>query len=128
MGGMDSKIAKFRARIRGTGVAHALLAALVSVGSSALAQEYRGSEQQRIACTPDVFRLCSWEIPNVDRIIACLRREKPRLSVGCREVFEMEPASSRAATNNGVAPHHFPQRHLARHHLPREYEKSDARE
>ena len=26
-----------------------------------------GTEQQRVACTPDVLRLYSWEIPNVER-------------------------------------------------------------
>jgi hypothetical protein len=52
---------------------------LVVTASSALAQENRGTEQQRVACTPDVLRLYSWEIPNVDRIVACLRREKPQL-------------------------------------------------
>jgi hypothetical protein len=37
---------------------------------------------QREACTPDVLRLCSSQIPNVAGITACLRREKPRLSPG----------------------------------------------
>ncbi len=43
---------------------------------------------QRAACTPDVWRLCSSEIPNVEGIKACLRRETPRLSAGCRTVME----------------------------------------
>jgi hypothetical protein len=47
-----------------------------------------GTSEQRAACTPDVFRLCSSEIPNVDHIIACLKKERPRLSEGCRAVFE----------------------------------------
>jgi hypothetical protein len=42
---------------------------------------------QREACTPDVLRLCSSQIPNVAGITACLRREKLRLSPGCRAVF-----------------------------------------
>ncbi|AWN43936.1 hypothetical protein [Methylobacterium durans] len=45
------------------------------------------STAQREACTPDVWRLCSGEIPNVTRITACLRREKARLSPDCRAVF-----------------------------------------
>jgi len=49
------------------------MAALLVTGSSGLAQENRGTDEQRVACTPDVLRLCSWEIPNVDRIVACLR-------------------------------------------------------
>jgi hypothetical protein len=30
-----------------------------------------GTAEQRAACTPDVFRLCSSAIPNVDRIVVC---------------------------------------------------------
>jgi hypothetical protein len=51
---------------------------------AALAQ---GTSAQRAACTPDVFRLCASEIPNVDRITACLRRDKARLSQACLAVF-----------------------------------------
>jgi hypothetical protein len=123
MGGIGSKIAGLWARTLGASATHALaMAALLLAGSSALAQDYRGTEQQRVACTPDVFRLCSWEIPNVDRIVACLRREKSQLSPGCRQVFEIEAAASRAAL---AGPHHVPQHHFGRHRLPREYEKSE---
>jgi hypothetical protein len=38
----------------------------------------------RQACTGDAFRLCSAEIPNVDRVRACLHRNKTQLSPGCR--------------------------------------------
>jgi hypothetical protein len=65
-----------------------VLALVFSVGEAAAQQEYRGTEQQQTACTPDVFRLCWSEIPNVTQIVACLVREKPRLSEGCRAVFE----------------------------------------
>jgi hypothetical protein len=44
----------------------------------------QATEEQRQACTPDVFRLCSAEIPNVTKIVACLKKEKPKLSAGCR--------------------------------------------
>ncbi|HXW29846.1 MAG TPA: hypothetical protein VEK55_10825 [Xanthobacteraceae bacterium] len=129
MGGIGSKIAGLWARTLGAGPTHAFaMAALLLAGSSALAEDYRGTEQQRVACTPDVFRLCSWEIPNVDRIVACLRREKSQLSPGCRQVFEIEATTSRAALNGGAGPHHVPQHHFARHRLPREYEKSELHE
>lgn len=55
---------------------------------SALAQEYRGTMEQQMACTPDVWRLCSDQIPDVNSIVACLRRNTPNLSDGCRAVFE----------------------------------------
>jgi hypothetical protein len=126
MGGIGAKIAGLWARILLAGSVHPLaMAALLLMGSSALAQDYRGTEQQRVACTPDVFRLCSWEIPNVDRIITCLRREKSQLSPGCRQVFEIEATAARAALNSGAGPHHH---HFARHRLSREYEKSEMHE
>jgi hypothetical protein len=88
---VDSKIARLCARILHAGALHRLTtAAVLLVGSSALAQENRGTEQQRMACAPDVLRLCFWEIPNTDRIVACLRREKSQLSAGCRQAFEID--------------------------------------
>jgi hypothetical protein len=50
-----------------------------------------GTDDQRAACTPDVFRLCGPEIPDVDRIVACLKKEKPNLSKDCRAVFNTRP-------------------------------------
>jgi len=44
--------------------------------------------EQKRACTPDVYRLCAGEIPNVRAITACLRRQKSNLSDACRAVFE----------------------------------------
>jgi hypothetical protein len=88
---LNSKIAGSWTRILRAGAVHPLtMAVLLLAGSSALAQESRGTERQRVACAPDVLRLCFWEIPNVDRILACLRREKSQLSAGCRHVFETD--------------------------------------
>jgi hypothetical protein len=50
-------------------------------------------EDQRRLCTPDVFRLCSAEIPDVERITACMRRNRANLSESCRSVFG-KPAQS----------------------------------
>jgi hypothetical protein len=47
-----------------------------------------GTPEQRRACTPDVYRLCAGEIPNVRAITACLRRQKASLSEACRAYFE----------------------------------------
>jgi hypothetical protein len=46
-----------------------------------------GTQEQRRACTPDVYRLCASEIPNVRAITACLRRQRASLSDACRAVF-----------------------------------------
>ena len=48
----------------------------------------QGTPEQRRACTPDVYRLCAGEIPNVRAITACLRRQKANLSPACAAVFE----------------------------------------
>lgn len=44
--------------------------------------------EQKRACTPDVYRLCAGEIPNVRATTSCLRRQKTYLSAACRAVFE----------------------------------------
>lgn len=48
----------------------------------------QGTPEQRRACTPDVYRLCAGEIPNVRAITACLRRNRANLSESCRSVFD----------------------------------------
>src|SRR6202047_858981 len=62
-----------------------LLLALFTAGS-ALADI--ATPEQKRACTPDVYRLCAGEIPNVRAITSCLRRQKANLSDACRAVFE----------------------------------------
>ena len=67
-------------------VAVALLATLPLTASHAYT-----SEQQQL-CMGDALRLCSSEIPDVDRITACMARKRASLSEGCRSVFRAEPA------------------------------------
>jgi hypothetical protein len=69
-----------------------LAVAIAGIGTVAPAssQEYRGTWEQQMACTPDVWRLCGDQIPDVSRIVACLRQNKPQLSNGCRAVFESQ--------------------------------------
>jgi hypothetical protein len=52
-------------------------------------QAYTAEEQQ--ACSNDAFRLCSAEIPDVDRVTVCMIRNKSRLSPGCRVFFRPGP-------------------------------------
>lgn len=54
----------------------------------ASAAHAQGTAEQRRACTPDVYRLCAGEIPNVRAITACLRRQKANLSPACAALFE----------------------------------------
>jgi hypothetical protein len=62
-----------------------LLLALFAIRS---ASAELATPEQRRACTPDVYRLCAGEIPNVRAITACLRRQRSNLSDACRAVFE----------------------------------------
>lgn len=50
----------------------------------------QGTPEQRLACTPDVFRLCSAFIPNADDITICLRERNSELSDACRQVIQVE--------------------------------------
>ena len=60
-----------------------------------------GTGEQRAACTPDVFRLCGAQIPNVDAIVACLKRERANLSADCKAVFE---APERGSATRSLVP------------------------
>jgi len=64
------------------------LACGAAIQTPALSQQYRGTMEQQMACTPDVFRLCGAQIPDVNRIVACLQQNTPQLSGPCRAVFE----------------------------------------
>jgi hypothetical protein len=56
---------------------------------STAARAYTQEEEQ--ACTPDAMRLCSSEIPDVDRITACMIRLRDQLSPECRVFFRGPP-------------------------------------
>ena len=81
---MDAKPAQSAKLVRLAAVAAGLMLTLLSAGSAFAL----GTPEQRKACTPDVYRLCAGEIPNVSAITACLRRNKASLSDACRVVFE----------------------------------------
>jgi len=66
----------------------ALSAGGLLVHDAAMAQNYRGTWEQQMACTPDVWRLCASQIPDPNRIVACLQANVPQLSDNCRAVFE----------------------------------------
>jgi hypothetical protein len=55
----------------------------ITLQSTAFAQEYWGTWEQQAVCTPDVWRLCSAQVPDVGRIVACLRRNTEELSGRC---------------------------------------------
>ena len=55
----------------------------------AAGRAYTPEEQQ--ACSGDAFRLCGPEIPDVDRVTACMIARKAELSPGCRMFFRPGP-------------------------------------
>ena len=63
---------------------------LAAMAATAPARAELATPEQKRACTPDVYRLCAGEIPNVRAITACLRRQKANLSEACRAVFEQQ--------------------------------------
>jgi hypothetical protein len=69
--------------------------------------------EQQQACMSDAFRLCSSEIPDIERVKACMVRQQSELSPACRAQFR--PQSSEAAP--GRPTHwrkHRPIRHAQR--------------
>jgi hypothetical protein len=53
---------------------------------------YAFSPEAQQMCTGDAFRLCSSEIPNIDRITACMKQHRTSLSTGCRTVMDKDLA------------------------------------
>jgi hypothetical protein len=74
-----------------------MLATALSVSIvPASGQAYTPEQEQ--ACTSDAFRLCSSEIPSVDRVTACMVAKKSQLSPPCRAQFRgPEPSQARSA-------------------------------
>jgi hypothetical protein len=62
-------------------LAMALSASLLS----GTAHAYTAEQQQ--ACTPDAFRLCGDAVPDVDRVTACMIRNRSQLSPPCAVYF-----------------------------------------
>ena len=77
------------------------VALLFAIGFAATALSARpslafSSEAQQM-CTGDAMRLCGHEIPNVQRITACMARNRAHVSPGCRAVMERDHAARRRA-------------------------------
>jgi hypothetical protein len=71
--------------------------ALAALGTAANAY----TPEQEQMCTGDAMRLCSSEIPDVDRVTACMVQKRMQLSNGCKAVFLYVPP---AATPVNYAP------------------------
>ena len=81
-----------------------MLAMALSVSMWPAASRAYTPEQQQ-ACSDDAFRLCSADIPDVDRVTACMVRNKSQLTPGCRIYFrpDSEPEISSAAAGRPLS-------------------------
>ena len=70
--------------IRALSVTAAVAISLTSFTAHAI----EATAEQRRACTPDAFRLCSSHIPNIEAITSCMRANKSKLSPECKLVFD----------------------------------------
>ena len=77
-----------------------LIATTLSLGMLTTVSHAYTQEQQQM-CTGDAMRLCGDAIPDVDRVTACMIRQRASLSDGCKAVFRYEPP---AATPVNYAP------------------------
>jgi hypothetical protein len=65
------------------------LAALIVAALPTAGHAYTPEEQA--ACQPDAFRLCGSEIPNIDRVTACMVARRAQLSPECKRYFRADP-------------------------------------
>ncbi len=73
-------------------VATAFMLGMLTTASNAY------SPEQEALCTGDAMRLCSSEIPDVERVTACMIQKKAMLSDGCKSVFRPANAAPANAT------------------------------
>lgn len=78
---------------RTLGVASAVAISLTSFAAYA----FEATPEQRKACMPDAFRLCSKQIPYVEAVIACMAANKSKLSPACRIAFDQTMPSATEA-------------------------------
>ncbi len=74
---------------------HLLLTALLAASLSPASAQERAPASDEDSCRPDVFRLCSGDIPDETRIVACLNLRATELSPACRAVIAPETMTVR---------------------------------
>ena len=72
------------------------LAALSAAALPSASHAYTPEEQA--ACQPDAFRLCGSEIPDIDRVKACMLARRAQLSPECKRFFRPDPPEPVAVT------------------------------
>ena len=75
----------------------ALLFAIACAATALPARPALAFSEAQQMCTGDAMRLCGHEVPNVQRITACMVRLRAQVSPGCRAVMDREGAARRRA-------------------------------
>jgi hypothetical protein len=104
-------------------VGRILMIGAISLGASASVGAFEITQEAREACTPDAFRLCQNEIPDVPKVTACMEANKKNLSPACRAVFD----SMTAQADKPVIHHRRHYRETAeasRHHKHHRYSRA----
>ncbi len=65
----------------------------IGIAAAATARAEEGTYEQRVACTPDAFRLCGDQIPDIAAVKACMIANRTKLSTACRATFPKETAA-----------------------------------
>lgn len=52
------------------------------------------SLEAQFQCSGDAYRLCSSQVPDVEKITACMKQQRELLSAGCRTVMERDEAAA----------------------------------
>jgi len=78
--------------------------AVLLCATTASAQEYRGTPEQRAACAPDAFRLCLGYISDPTSVEQCLRQNISDLGKACRAVFEQSAGVLASRSPQGINP------------------------
>jgi hypothetical protein len=86
-----------------------LIATTFALAALSTATQAYTPEQEQM-CTGDAMRLCSSEIPDVERVTACMFQKRAQLSDGCKAVFQYVPP---AATPASYAPAAKPSKPLS---------------
>jgi hypothetical protein len=79
----------------------AVLAILISLATGAMAQApaqkpfpslfdslFQGTPEEQAACRPDSTKFCRDAEPDALRVLACLQRNRAKISAPCRRVLE----------------------------------------
>src|SRR5215471_3082096 len=82
----------------------AMLFAAGLAASIASTTSYAFTFEQQQACSGDAFRLCSSEIPDIDRVRICMIRNKSELSPQCRAFFRGGPEPGDVAADPSSTP------------------------